>query len=176
MRSWQHRPQQQTQLSPSILSLVSTRPRTPGSKHHALLFRLSQYSSSRGTSSNVYSFSGSCYDLPIPSLSKNHSIPEWPAWPGKSHTVERITRLIWIQSTLLPTENHVWDMDSRSWLASEALTDLNLGSYLMAGNTGFLTHTMERWRSSSLHKVIRTHKCNNWKAQFRTNSLFILVP
>lgn len=95
---------------------------------------------------------------------------------GSPIHVERITRLIWVQSTLLPTEKHVWDMDFSSWLVSEALTDLNLGSYLMAGNTGFLTHTMERWRSSSLHKVIRTHKCNNWKAQFRTNLLFILVP
>lgn len=59
---------------------------------------------------------------------------------GSPIHVERITRLIWVQSTLLPTEKHVWDMDSSSWLASETLTDLNLGSYLMAGNTGFLTH------------------------------------
>lgn len=95
---------------------------------------------------------------------------------GSPICVGRITRLIWVQSTLEPTEKHVWVMDSSSWLASEALTDLNLGSYLMAGNNGFLTHTMERWRSSSLHKVIRTLKCNNWKAQFRTNLLFILVP
>lgn len=172
MRSWQCRPQQQTQLSPSILSLVSTRPRTPRSKHHALLFK-----PLLGEHFQMYTvlLGAATICLSVLLARINPSLNGLPGL-GSPIRVGRITRLIWVQSTLVPTEKHVWVMDSSSWLASEALTDLNLGSYLMAGNTGFLTHTMERWRSSSLHKVIRAHKCNNWKAQFRTNLLFILVP
>lgn len=74
----------QTATANPTLSLhtdtASTRSCTPGSKHHALLFRLSQCRLSGGTSSlNAYSSSGRFYSLPFPSHGKNHSIAKVPA-------------------------------------------------------------------------------------------------
>lgn len=121
---------------------LSTRPYAPGSKHHTCSSDLANAGLLRGTSSlNACSSSGSFYDLPIPSHGKNHSIPKVPATPkcqslpAWSEAPRMWGWLIWAQSAQSSAvQRSMWVMNSRSWLAWEALSHLNWGSYLMAGN------------------------------------------
>lgn len=159
----------------------------PCSKHHTCSSDLANAGLLRGTSSlNAYSFSGSFYDLPIPSHGKNRSIPKvpatpkcqsLPAWPGRPKHV-RMTRLIWAQSaqsSAVQRRMCGWWTPGPGWPWKHCPTSTEAVIWWQA----ILVFSPTQWIGgvpAHFTQVIMPHKCTDWKAHLRTNLLFILVP